>query len=398
MAQRVICVMGRVLDQLDGLGVYSANLLRHMLVQDCTSRYVILLRSSKNASAFKDFPNVETRVIPTRSKLWWDQVSVPLAARQVRADMIFNPKFTIPLLTRRPCVFVLHGSDWYVNPSNYTWLDNIYIRMMMPIYLRKATRLLSIAQIAVDDLEKYAGLDVGKVTVSYAAPAPHFRFIEDKASLKPFAEKYRLPERFMLTVARVYHTGHDRLDEYPGGNNETLIRAYRRYRASGGRLPLVVVGRDIEKYLRGHGLGDRELEGIHFTGFIPNTDIVNAYNLAEFFVLATLYECFPLPLLEAMTCGCPALVPSTGGCSEQAGPAALYVDPRDEVAMGHAMREIAASPVLRAEMQAAGLERARRFSWQKTAEATLQVFETIVPTAKENSASRVSSSNTVRAT
>ena len=136
--------------------------------------------------------------------------------------------------------------------------------------------------------------------------------------MREYTERYCLPERFILTVARVYHTGHERLDEYPGGNNESLIRGYQRYRAAGGDLPLVVVGKDIEKYLRDHGFDDRELEGIHFTGFIPNKEMVKVYNLAEFFVLATLYESFCLPLAEAIATGCPAIVPSTGGCPELA--------------------------------------------------------------------------------
>lgn len=380
MSQRVILVMGRVLDQQDGLGVYSANLLHHMLAKDTLSRYVILLRSPKNVSLFDGFPNAETQVIPSRSKAWWDQALVPLAARWVRADIIFNPKFSLPLLSKCPGVFVLQGSDWYVNPDNYLWWDNIYIRVMMPIYCRKARRLLSISQITVDDLVKYTCLDASKVTVTYAAPAPHFKPTEDIASVREFAKRYRLPDRFILTVARVYHhTGHERLDEYPGGNNEGLVRGYQQYRAAGGDLPLVVVGKDIEKYLRDHGFGNHELEGIHFTGFIPNKELVNVYNLAEFFVLATLYESFCLPLVEAMATGCPAIVPSTGGCPELGGEAAHYIDPHDVVAIGEAMLEVAHSPELRARMRAAGLKRARRYSWDRTAERTLEVLNNISP-------------------
>jgi glycosyltransferase involved in cell wall biosynthesis len=324
-----------MLDQKDGLGVYSSNLLPRLFRMDRESHYLILLRSDKCADMFRSHPNVTTRVIPSRSKLWWDQVIVPREARRAGADIIFNPKFSLPLLTRIPGLFVLHGSDWYVNPGNYTWWDNIYIRIMMPIYLRKAARLLSISQIAVTDLVKYAGLDTRKVTVSYGSAGLHFRPIEDRKVLREFAIKYRLPDRFMLTVGRVSHTGNDRLDEYPGGNNERLVSGFRLYREHGGKLPLVVIGRDIEKYLRSHGFDDSALKDVHFTGFVPNVEIFNAYNLAEFFVLATLYESFPLPLIEAMACGC--------------------------------------------RLREAGLKRAKMFSWDRTAEKTLGVLDDIVP-------------------
>jgi len=366
--------MGRVLDQKDGLGVYSSNLLRHMFNEDTKSRYILLLRSARNASIFNDFENVETYVFPSRSKIWWDQVLVSRAARWAGADIIFNPKFSLPLLSRRPSVFVLHGSDWYVNPDNYIWWDNIYIRTMMPIYCFKASKLLSISQTVVGDLIKYAGIDASKVTVSYAAPAPHFGPIDNAAILSEFRDRYKLPQRFILSVGRVYHSGHDRLDEYPGGNNENLVRGYRCYRAAGGTIPLVIAGRDIDKYLRSHGFSDSGLEDIHFTGFIPNAEIVKAYNLAEFFVLATLYESFALPLLEAMASGCPTIVPSTGGCPEVAGGAARLIDPLDVQSIANGMLALERSEQLRAQMRTAGLDRAKMFSWETTAKRTLDVL------------------------
>ena len=377
--RRTICVMGRPLDQDDGIGIYTSQLLRNMLALDPTSRYVILLRSAKHAHLFDDFPNVEVQILSAPSKTWWDQVTVPLAARRAKADIIFNPKFSIPLLTTRPGVLVLHSSDWFENPANYAWWDNLYIRAMLPLYCAKATKLLSISKRALEDTVKYLHIDGSKVTLSFAAAGSHFKVVTDPATLGAFAERYHLPPRFILTVARAYHTGHGRLPEYPGGNNERLLQGYRKYREAGGVLPLVVIGREIERYLRGRGFDDQALEGVHFTGFVPNTDIVNAFNLAEFFVLATLYESFPLPLIEALSTGCPAVVPITGGCRDLAEDAARYLDPLNTDSIAEAISDVAASPDLRQQMRMAGLERAKEFTWRKTAERTLAVLDSIVP-------------------
>lgn len=374
MYERTICVMGRCIDSEDGIMVYAYNLLRAMAALDTRSRYVILLRTPKHVRSFDGLPNVEIQVLPARVKTVWDQVVVPLAARRVQADLIFNPKFSLPLLTRRPGVFVLHGSDWYVNPQNYKWWDNTYIRWMMPLYCYKASHLLAISHSVVDDLVRHARIDAKKVTVTYAAPSSHFSQVTDKTSLREFALRHGLPERFMLTVARVYHTGYGHLPEYPGGNNETLVGGYRRYRANGGNLPFVVVGKDIEKYLRNRGFRDDDLEGIQFTGFIPHSEINKIYSLAEFFILATLSESFCLPLVEAMASGCPAIVPSTGACPEIAGGAARLVDPCDAGAIGNAMVEFANSVQVREQMRAAGLERVRMFTWERTAQLTLNAL------------------------
>lgn len=373
--RRTICIMGRVLDQEDGLGVYSINLIKHMLALDEENRYVILLRSDAHAHSFSDFPNAETHVLPAKSKAWWDQVVVPRTARKVRADLIFNPKFSIPLLTTRPTIFVLQGSDWYVNPGNYEWWDNLYIRLAMPLFCRKATKLVAISQCVVDDLVKYARLDPRKATVTYAAPSPHFRPVFDQQQLQAFADRYKLPARYIFTVARVLHTGHANLPIYPGGNVENLVRGYLWYREQGGKLPLVVAGKDVDRYLCMRGFSTSELEHIHFLGFVPHDDIVYAYNLAEFFVLTTLYESFAFPLVEAMATGCPVIAPTTGACPEVAGDAARLVDPYRSTAIGEAMLSLANSKDERQRLREAGLARSAKFTWEQTARRTLEVFE-----------------------
>jgi glycosyltransferase involved in cell wall biosynthesis len=369
-----------MLDQDDGLGVYTRNLLEQLLQLDRESRYLVLLRTAKQAHLFDRFPNADVRVLPARVKMVWDQIVAPLAAWREDADLIFNPKFSLPLLSRRPATFVLQGSDWYVNPQNYPWWDNLYIRLTMPLYCRKADRLLAISHTVVDDLEPYLKLDRSRIQVSYAAPGPHFTPQRDENALRRFRADYDLPERFILTVARGYHTGHGSKPEYPGGNNERLVRSFQQYRARGGTLPLVVAGMRIETYLRGRGFGDSDFDHVHFTGFIPHERIHMAYQLAEFFILATLNESFALPLVEAMACGCPVIGPSTGACPEVGGAAIRLIDPHDSDAIAHMLLELDGSPELRADLRRAGIERAKQFTWRETAKRTLGVFDALAPT------------------
>lgn len=184
MRHRTIGVMGRTLDQDDGLGVYARNLLSELLRQDSSSRYVIFLQTGKSRELFRCFGNADLCLLPAKRKLWWDQVLVPLAARRYGVDLIFNPKFSIPLLTGRPCVFVQQGSDWYVNPRNYPWWDNLYIRTMLPLYSRRAARMLAISHATLHDLEAYGHIDVSDIVVSGAGVAPNFtKRPEDRKSV-----------------------------------------------------------------------------------------------------------------------------------------------------------------------------------------------------------------------
>src|SRR5581483_2341368 len=125
MSTRTIGVMARLLDQADGLGLYARHLLHHLISLDAGSRYVIFLASPAARDAFRGHGNVEVHVLESRSRLLWDQVLVPRAARELGADLLFNPKFSPPLFCRIPGVFILQSCDWYANPGNYPWWDNI---------------------------------------------------------------------------------------------------------------------------------------------------------------------------------------------------------------------------------------------------------------------------------
>jgi glycosyltransferase involved in cell wall biosynthesis len=380
---RTIGVMARVLDQLpDGLGIYCSHLLRNMIMLDRRSRYVIWLRSGAHRDLFREFPNAETHVLAARGKLWWDQAAVPAAARRFGVDLIFNPKFSIPLATRRRCAFVLQDSDWYVNPQNYPWYDNLYIRLLLPLFCRKASRLLVISQFTLDSLVRHGVLHARKAVVIHAAVGSNFVPTRDEAALRAFRRQHHLPASFILTATRAYHTGLERAPPYPGGNNERLIGAYRRYREQGGRLPLVVAGARIEEYLRARGFAAADLKDIRFIGFVPNAQMHLAYQAATFFVLTKLCDSFGLPILEAMASGCPAIVPKTCAGPEVASAAARLIDPYDETDICRALIEMERSAERRSELRRLGLSRAQGFTWVESARRTLAVLDELCPVAE----------------
>jgi glycosyltransferase involved in cell wall biosynthesis len=375
--------MARLLDQQDGLGVYSRELLQHLFSLDTGTRYVVFLGSNRAEALFSRFAHVETCVLPRSGKLWWDQVLVPRAARRYGADLIFNPKFSLPLFTRIPGVFVHQSCDWYVNPGNYPWWDNLYIRLMLPLYCRKARGLLAISQATLTELAVRAGLDLSGAVVTHAGVGPSFNALRDPAALEQFRRKYSLPDRYVFTVARVLHTGLSNMPPYPGGNNERLVRAYRLYREQAPQaLPLVIAGRGVQEYLTARGFSAADLEGIHFLGYVPNDILHRAYQLADCFVLATLCESFGIPILEALATGCPAIVPSTGAAPEVAGGAARLIDPYDEQDIARALLEVSQSATLREHLSLEGIKRARAFSWKQAAQRVLRVFDAVLDTRR----------------
>ncbi|MCX7855712.1 MAG: glycosyltransferase family 4 protein, partial [Anaerolineae bacterium] len=169
--------------------------------------------------------------------------------------------------------------------------------------------------------------------------------------------------------------------ENPRKNLPFLLRAFARLHQDMPNVRLIRVGavqylpqaRALEREVRELGLTDAVL---HFSA-VPDEDLVLFYNRADLFVFPSLYEGFGLPVLEAMACGTPVVCSDAASLPEVAGDAALQVSPSDEEGWAEAMYRALTDAHLREELRARGLERARAFTWERTAEETVQVYQEI---------------------
>ena len=111
--------------------------------------------------------------------------------------------------------------------------------------------------------------------------------------------------------------------------------------------------------------------------WVAENDLPHYYSNASLLAYPSLYEGFGLPVLEAMACGCPVITSNTSSLPEVVGDAAIMVDPYDVDALAKAMREVLTNAGLRKTMIERGLAQAKKFSWEKTAEETLEVYEKV---------------------
>jgi glycosyltransferase involved in cell wall biosynthesis len=118
-------------------------------------------------------------------------------------------------------------------------------------------------------------------------------------------------------------------------------------------------------------------ERIHFTGYVQPDEIPALYNMASAFVFPSIYEGFGLPILEAMACGCPVITSTTGYAPEVAGDAAMLVNPYRPDEIGNAIQQVLNDAPLRSRLIEKGLQRVKEFSWRKTAQDTIALFESL---------------------
>lgn len=365
-----VAVMLRTMEVDQGISIYSINLMKSVLKLDRENEYLFLYADPSRVGTFGKYPNLQEEVIPIKSKFLWDQFGVYRAAKRFSADIVFNTKFSVPLLSKARSMLVLHGSEWYVHPEFYSKLDIAYNKILFPIYCRKASAISSVSQTSADDIIGFLQLDPNKVHVVHSAIASHFERVTDSQALTRCKEQYDLPDRFILFVGKIY----------PGKNFGNIVRAFSKIsdRAQ-HKLSLVSVGDMRWRYkselqlIKNLGLQDK----VHFTGWVDQHDLPTIYSLADCFLFPSYYEGFGIPLLEAMACGCPVVTASTGSCPEIGAAAARYADPTDPEQIADKVLEVLSDGALRQEMIRLGRERVKDFSWDLAAEKTIDVFRQI---------------------
>ena len=124
-----IAIMMRAIDQPTGYRSYMEGVIGTLLRIDQENEYLLLYRKPDFLGRFSGHKNVKEMLIGPSHTLLWDQIAVPLAARRERADVIFHPKFTVPLLTTIPTVMVLTEPTWWVTPGHHPWWDVAFMRM-----------------------------------------------------------------------------------------------------------------------------------------------------------------------------------------------------------------------------------------------------------------------------
>jgi glycosyltransferase involved in cell wall biosynthesis len=368
--------MMRSADEAGGIGVYARNIVEELLKLDHENDYILFYKSNKHLGRYAEFTNCREVLLPGGNKAVWDQVRIPRAAGKAQADVIFNPKFTVPLFTSCKTVMVVHGADWFVPPYDevYTTIDNFYIKRVMPLYFRKASFISSVSNYSTDGFVKAFPWCKDKIKTIYFGPNMIFKRITEKEVLDGVRARYNLPENFILTVIRYDPGGRNTRKNFKG-----MAEAYSLYKKMGGREKFVVVGRDCDRYAAEHDLKALQIEeDVLFTGFVPQTDLPAFYSLAKLYLYTTIIEAFPIPTTEAMACGCPIVTSNGTGLEELTHGVALAVDPLNSRAIAEAVKKVLNDGQLQQDMRDKGFERSRIFSWEKCAVETLEIFRNVV--------------------
>lgn len=233
----------------------------------------------------------------------------------------------------------------------------------------RAARVICMSEATKKDLLELDLCHESRTRVIHLGVSKVFRVIEDKASLDCARRRYGLHEGNWLL-----HVGLN----WEHKNLEGLLKAWRIAMEREPDLFLLKVGGRLdeqqEALARSLGLGGR----IRSLGLVPQQDLVAVYNIADVLVYPSFNEGFGLPILEAFACGLPVITSDISSMPEIAGNAAILVDPSNPGDIAGAIGQVLSSRDVRERLRTLGLERARQFTWERTAENTLAVYEDVL--------------------
>ncbi len=371
-----------------GSGQYLHGMLGELARVAPQHEYVLLLpaylderRTTNDHRRTQEFSIVgghSSVVVPTPfdgrsknfAKLWFEQIGVPLAAAHLRADLLHVPYFAPPLWASMPVVATVLDIIPLLLPE---YRGGPAVRAYMRLVARaarRADRVIAISDDSRRGIIRQLGCTPARVSTIALAAGPQYRPIDRAQAAAQVAARYGLREPF------VYYVGG--LDVRK--NVTTLVRAWQRLRHAGGPVAtLVIAGRalgedarlfpNIDALIADLGLADsiRRID-------VPREDNPLLYNAATAFAYPSRYEGFGMPPLEAMACGTPAVVAAASSLPEVVGDAALLAPPEDVSAWASALWRLISNAALRDDLRARGFARAARFSYDRVARETVEVY------------------------
>jgi glycosyltransferase involved in cell wall biosynthesis len=313
-----------------------------------------------------------TPALPVVGAAWREQVLLPARLRSEPADLLHLPSGTGAIWSGAPLVATIHDAIEQM-PESITGvvasaggpkrrLMHLYNSAIQRLIGRQARLVITQSECSRRDIVRYLGLPASKIRVVPLAPSPHFGQLAEVAAPS---------EPFILAIASAD----------PRKNLVGLLRAYaalpadlrRQYRLTMVWTHPLLQERLLEEAAR-QGIADR----ITSITRPSNAELCRLYNQATAFVFPSLYEGFGLPPIEAMACGTPVVASNTASLPEVLGDAALLADPRSPTALAGALEALLANRTLREDLGERGLQRARQYSWERTAAETLAIYREAV--------------------
>lgn len=355
--------------QVGGISNYIINLTRALAELGSGHRFTVF-HSRKDR---RSYVSREMRRFG-RADLWtpchhrFERWSLGAELLPHHLQVMHSPDFIPPAFGAGCRIITVHDLNFLLYPEFLTTESRRYYNGQIDWAVRQADHILADSHHTRLDLIERLAVDPGRVSTVHLAASPIFAQESPPDAIQATLAKYRLERGFVLFVGTVS----------PRKNVETILEAFHMLlEENAAETSLVLAGAKgwlTENLFESIAKSEHRKRILHITD-LTDAELAHLYASAGVLVIPSLYEGFGLPALEAMHCGCPVIASNRSSLPEVVGSAGIQLDPRDVLGWSEAMRLLLNDADERMHYVGKGYEQARSFSWRKTAEATLRIYE-----------------------
>lgn len=348
-----------------GIGRYMKCLAESVIAQAPDYEYLLIL--PPEGERLVHAPNAQKLCTGLKYYSFREQFELPRILSRQKVDLLHSPHFLLPLVRPCPAVATIHDVIYMACAEDLpSRAGRLYYRLMMNVCSRMATRIITDSVYSKNEITRYLHGDPTKIEVVYPAVDSFFQSPAAPEHISSMRSRFGIDRDYILCVS-IYK---------PRKNHAGLLKAFQHLLKSGIQSQLVIAGPmgEGEPVLRGLAEELGIAQRVCFTGFIHDADLRALYSGTRVCVCPSLYEGFGFTVLEAMACGAPVVSSSATSLPEVAGKAALYFDPHKPEEMASQLLRAFSDDSLRTSLIADGRNNLLRFSWEKAARQTLEVY------------------------
>lgn len=359
-----------LIGQKSGIGHYLEQILLAWVSNDRGHEFVLF--SPREFDVPYKLRFMKKVVVQGRVSSLWMQYAMPFLAKLHGIDLFWGPNYSIPLIkTRRlKTVMTIHDMVSFVHPETLPGKTVFHNKYGLPLYCRHVDGILTVSESSKCDLLHFIGDPGVEIAITSLGVRPEFA--RRSSHTQQVLQQHNLTFPYILCVGTIE----------PRKNLIRVVQAYARLlKEEGTDHRLVLVGAKGWKFSSLYQLLENDpylRERVCFLGYVEDKDLPSVYQGASMLVYPSLYEGFGLPPLEAMAAGIPVVASKISSLPEVVGDAGLLVDPYSIEEIAGAMGRILREPDLAEELAAAGKARAAEFTWERTANETMDLFERVI--------------------
>ncbi|MCB0164092.1 MAG: glycosyltransferase family 4 protein [Anaerolineae bacterium] len=351
-----------------GIGEYIVQLV-NALAKLKTEDEFVLLQSRKDTKTIIEENGFQRKSLWTPSHNRFEQPALGFEISRLGLDLLHSPDFIPPFRRNCKSVITIHDLAFLLYPHFLTKESAHYYGQIDQAW-RKTDHIIAVSEATKRDSIRMLGVPEKKITVIHEAANPIYRQLPPRQVQEHLQQKYNFGHNYILFVSTIE----------PRKNLPGLLQAYRRLRDEYKRQELLVLAgangwlwEEVYETVNKLHLEDH----VVFLGRVSSQDLVYLYNGACMLVHPSFYEGFGLTTLEAMMCGTPVIASNTSALPEIVGDAAVLVDPHDIDGLTVSMWRLLTDKEQKQLYIHKGLKRAKKFSWEKAARRTLEIYQKV---------------------